>query len=203
MWLALIPAETMFSSFYINPRIVSLLKNYFTGERGMNRWSTENLKGNGTLLCVRAQLFQLCPTLWYPTDCSSPGSSVHGILQARILGWVAMPSSRWSSWPRYWTHVSCIAGRFFTAESPGKPQNTSVWYTNDVNVHLLKLHYIRRTQRVNPNINCGLRAIIMCLYWFTDCNTGTSVLGDVDRKGGCPCSGHGYKVRGIFCSVLL
>ena len=97
MWLALIPAETMFSSFYINPRIVSLLKNYFTGERGMNRWSTENLKGNGTLLCVRAQLFQLCPTLWYPTDCSSPGSSVHGILQARILGWVAISFSKGES----------------------------------------------------------------------------------------------------------
>ena len=40
---------------------------------------------------------QLCPTLWDPTDCSLPGSSVHGILQARVLEWVAIPFSKGSS----------------------------------------------------------------------------------------------------------
>ena len=45
---------------------------------------------------------------------SPPGSSVHGILQARILEWVAIPFSRGSSQPRDQTWVSCIAGRFFT-----------------------------------------------------------------------------------------
>ena len=45
---------------------------------------------------VHAQSFQSCLTLCGPTDCSPPGSSVHGILQAGILGWVAMPSS-WGS----------------------------------------------------------------------------------------------------------
>ena len=54
-------------------------------------------------------------------DFSPPGSSVHGILQARILEWVAMPSSRGSSQPRDQTQVSCIASRFFTTEPPGKP----------------------------------------------------------------------------------
>ena len=49
-----------------------------------------------------------------PLDCSPPGSSVHGILQARILEWVVIPFSRGSSWPRDRTPVSCIAGRFFT-----------------------------------------------------------------------------------------
>ena len=49
------------------------------------------------LLCMRAQSLQLCPTLCDPMDCSPPVSSVHGILQARILDWVAMPSSRRSS----------------------------------------------------------------------------------------------------------
>ena len=52
-------------------------------------------------------------------DCSPPGSSVHGILQARILEWVAMPSSRGFSWSRDWAHVSCgscTAGGFFTTE---------------------------------------------------------------------------------------
>ena len=41
-------------------------------------------------------------------DCSPPGSSVHGISQARILEWIAISSSRGSSWPRAWTQVSCI-----------------------------------------------------------------------------------------------
>ena len=58
---------------------------------------------------------QLCLTLCNPTrGCSPPGSSVYGILQARILEWVDMPSSRASSQPRDRTQVSHIAGRFFT-----------------------------------------------------------------------------------------
>ena len=56
-----------------------------------------------------------------PTDCSSPGSSVHKISQARILERVAIPFSRGSSQTRDRTQVSCIAGRFFTSEKPGKP----------------------------------------------------------------------------------
>ena len=62
--------------------------------------------------CV--QLLQSCPTLCDPMDCSSPGFSFHGILEAIILEWDAMPSSRGSSQRRDWTHVTCIAGRFFT-----------------------------------------------------------------------------------------
>ena len=52
--------------------------------------------------------------LWESMDCSPPGSSVHGILQARILEWVFISISRGSSQPRDQTWVSCIAGRFFT-----------------------------------------------------------------------------------------
>ena len=66
---------------------------------------------------------QSCPALCDPMYCSPPGSSVHGILQARILEWVAIFSSRGSS--RAQTCVSCdscIAGGFSTAEPPGKPQ---------------------------------------------------------------------------------
>ena len=54
-------------------------------------------------------------------DCSLPGSSVHGILQVKVLEWVALPSSRGISWPKDQTHISCITGRFFTAEPPRKP----------------------------------------------------------------------------------
>ena len=62
------------------------------------------------VLCLVAQS---CPTLCDPMDCSPPGSSGHGILQARVLDWVVIPFSRRSSWPRDQTQVS-ITGRFFT-----------------------------------------------------------------------------------------
>ena len=58
---------------------------------------------------------QSCLTAGNPTDCSPPGSSVHGILQARVLEWVAIPFSKGSSHPRDGTWASCTAGRFFTA----------------------------------------------------------------------------------------
>ena len=65
-------------------------------------------------------VIQLCLTLHNPMDYSPPGSSVHGILQARILQWVAIPFSRASSRPRDQTQVSCITGRFFTIWAIGK-----------------------------------------------------------------------------------
>ena len=74
------------------------------------------------LQCLVAQL---CPTLCDPMDCSPTGSSVHGILQARILGWVAMPFSRGSSQPRDRTQVSHTTGRFFT-----------IWATREARQHL-------------------------------------------------------------------
>ena len=61
-----------------------------------------------------SEVAQSCLTLCDPVDCSLAGSSVHGIFQARILEWVAIPFSRESSWPRYQTWVSRIAGRRFT-----------------------------------------------------------------------------------------
>ena len=60
------------------------------------------------ILCVK--ITQLCPTLCDPMD-----HVVHGILQARILEWVAIPISRWFYQPRDWTQVSLIAGGFFTS----------------------------------------------------------------------------------------
>ena len=74
--------------------------------------------------CVCAKSLHSCLTLCDLMDCSPPGSSVHGILQARAPEWAAMPSSRGSSWPRKWTQISCnscIAGRFFTTQPPRKP----------------------------------------------------------------------------------
>ena len=66
------------------------------------------------LMKVWSKVAQSCPTLCDPMDCSLPGSSVHRILQAKILEWVAIFFSRGFSWPRDQTQVSCIAGRCFT-----------------------------------------------------------------------------------------
>ena len=63
---------------------------------------------------VKMLVAQSCPTLCNPVDCSPPGSSVHGIHQARVLGWVAVPFSRGSFWIRGQTQVSCSAYRLFT-----------------------------------------------------------------------------------------
>ena len=59
--------------------------------------------------CMHAKSIQSCPTLCDPRDYSLPGSSVYGIFQARILEWVAMTSSRGSSWPRDQTWVSWVS----------------------------------------------------------------------------------------------
>ena len=61
-----------------------------------------------------------CQILWDPMNYSSPGSFSHGVSQARILEQVSISFSRESSWSRDWTCISCIAGRFFTTEPPGK-----------------------------------------------------------------------------------
>ena len=69
-------------------------------------------------LCVwklKLLVAQSCLTLCNPMNCSPPGSSVHGILQARILEWVASPSPGKSSRPRGQSWVSCMAGGFFTS----------------------------------------------------------------------------------------
>ena len=62
-----------------------------------------------------SEVAQLGPTPPDPMDCSLPGSSIHGIFQARVLEWVAISFSRGSSQPRNRTGVSCTAGRFLTS----------------------------------------------------------------------------------------
>ena len=78
------------------------------------------------LVCVYVLVAQLCPTLCDPMACSPPSSSLHGILQSRILEWVANSFSRGSSWPRVQTQVCQLAVRLFT-----------IWATRKA--HLLSL----------------------------------------------------------------
>ena len=72
------------------------------------------------IICCCCLAAKLCLTLCDPTDCSPPGSSVHGISQAGILEWVAISFSRGSSWPRIEAAAPALAGRFFIAETLGK-----------------------------------------------------------------------------------
>ena len=71
----------------------------------------------------KVKVAQSCPILYGTMDCSPPCSLVHGISQARILEWVAIPFSKGSSQPRDQTQVSCTADGFLTTEAPGKPRN--------------------------------------------------------------------------------
>ena len=84
----------------------------------------------GIYFCpVRVLVAQSCPILSNPMDCSPPGSSDHGISPTRILGWVAISSSRGSSQPRDQTWISCIAGRFFTIWATMKREQNKVQLT--------------------------------------------------------------------------
>ena len=67
-----------------------------------------------------SEVAQSCPTLCGPMDCSLRGSSVRGIFQARILEWVAISFSKWSSRPRDWTQVSWLQADALPSKPPGK-----------------------------------------------------------------------------------
>ena len=73
-------------------------------------------------------------------DYSLPGSSVHGIFQARILVWVPISFSKGSSWSRDQTHISCLAGGFFTTAPPGKPPKNHYNIANGWKVPWLSHH---------------------------------------------------------------
>ena len=77
---------------------VNIMANFY-------QWDNKSV----SKLCMHAKLLQSCPTLCDPMDCSPPGSSVHEIVQARILEWVAIPSSRGSSQSRDQIHVSYVS----------------------------------------------------------------------------------------------
>ena len=87
---------------------------------------------------MKVKVTQLCLTLWDPMD-----YTVHGILQARILEWVAFPFSRGSSQPRDQTQVSCIAGRFFTSCATREAQEyCSLYFSNSFCIGAGREHLI-------------------------------------------------------------
>ena len=82
--------------------------------------------GHRVCVWVCVLVTESCPTLCDPMGWSPPGSSVHGILQARILEWVAFPFSRVSSQPRDWTWVPTLQVDSLLSEPPGKPRGHRV-----------------------------------------------------------------------------
>ena len=110
-----------------------------------------------------------CPTLCQPMDCSPLGSSVHGILQARILEWVAISFSRGSSWPRDPIWVSCTSGRFFT-----------IWTTRETCKNLLTYFISKNTDWMTRHIGTSevkfkFKNIDLYLYKYLD-----SILNNLD-----------------------
>ena len=91
---------------------------------------------------TKVKVAQSCPTLQLH-GCSPPGSSVHRILLARILKWVAILFFRGSSQPRYQTWVSCTTGRLFIIWLPGKPSNMAY-------LHLKGIIWCKHGQRNSP-----------------------------------------------------
>ena len=112
-------------------------------------------------------------TLCDPMDCNPPGSSVHEILQARILEWIALPSSRGSSQLRDQTRVSCIAGGFFTVwTTRGAQENRKEGGKSAVernNLSYLSRLWSKLTTKQKPYVNSENTQLIslgQCLLSF-------------------------------------
>ena len=128
---------SLFSLFsFYSPKCSDVLVNWLSGQGKPWFIVLDNLHGVNTptrtnLQAACALVAQLYLTLCDPMSSSPPGSSVHGILQARILKWAANPFSRESSIPRDQTQVFCIAGRFFTVRATKEAQLSSYqWFNN-------------------------------------------------------------------------
>ena len=112
---------TMNNRTFLSVRKLQMFRSSIPGTRN-NKDQTNSLFCNHTpksinviyhiSILIRKSIFS-CLTHCDPMDCSLQGSSVHGILQARVLEWVAISFSRGSSWPRDRTQISCIVGRRF------------------------------------------------------------------------------------------
>ena len=111
------------------------------------------------MLCY-AKSLQLCLTLCDPIDGSPPGSAVPGILQARILEWVAISFSRGSSRPRDWTQVSRIAGRLFTVWATGE-------YFSEYDTILFVFHFFNFI-RLSENVQSYFRDFLTWQFYISN-----------------------------------
>ena len=110
---------------------------------------------------------QLSVILCDPMDCSPPGPSVHGILQARILEFVAVPFSRGSSSPRDWTQISPIADRSFTVWTTRKPKSAILQYKIKI-----KKKYIKSIGLRNPWVDICPQVTLLGRFGYFYCQPG-------------------------------
>ena len=148
-----------------------------------------------------SEVAQSCPILSDPMDCSLPGSSVHGIfqarvpewgviafspmdlpdssvhgiLQARILEWVAIPSSRGSSQPSDWTQVSHIAGGFFT-----------LWVTGEALILWLKTRFVIQLLNIYTPDSCIY--FFGCLLGILSLMSNTELVVPASPTPSSPCT---------------
>ena len=112
---------------------------------------------------------QSCPTLRDPMDCSPPGSSIHGIFQARVLEWIAISFSRGFSQPRNWTRVSRIAGRCFTIWATSNPTHRHIpWGNQSWKRHMYSLFIAARYRiaRTWKQPRCPLTDEWIKKFWY-------------------------------------
>ena len=130
---------------------------------------------------MHAKSLQSCPTLWNPVDCSPPGSSVHGILQARILEWVIMPYSKESSQPRHQTQDSgLIPG---SGRHPGEWNGSPLQYSclenpRDRGAWRATVHRVTKSRTWQSNL-----ARMRVLTHYAPSSTPTSPLRNLDLIG--------------------
>ena len=140
--------------------IISIFTGLLKGLKCIKNISYSALLFNACWLYVCCCLIaKFCPTVCGCMDCSLPGSSVRGISQARISGWVAISFSRWSFWPRDRIHISCIGRQILYPRPPRKP---CWWY--------ISYHYSRKSSHpphsCKETINSYWKAIISL---YRDC----------------------------------
>ena len=107
----------------------SLCSNpWFQGYRKL-AWYLQSHMATGEYSAILKQCMKKKGKYGDPMDCSLLGSSIHGILQARILEWIAIPFSTGSSLPCDWTWASCIAGGFLTIWATREAQSTACYFS--------------------------------------------------------------------------
>ena len=118
-----------------------------------------------TLLSAHGQWLQSCLTLFDPMGCSPPGSSVCGTFQARILEWVAISSSRGSSWPRDWicvTYISCILCHWAIGEAYLHYRPTNFKFKN---VYICFKAYINKVYKVFTMVQRTLNKSLVNIWY--------------------------------------
>ena len=149
--------------------------------------------GIRTPALLLVQLFYFMPWFWGcshrncawvscdPMDYSLPGSSAHGILQARVLEWVAIPFSRRSSLFRNWTWVLCITGEFFTVwtrqQKPCSHRHLPLEQQN-----LSKCPLDQYCWHFNVHMR-HLANLLTCKFWFSSSGTGLESLTSCKLPG--------------------